>query len=582
MEKLTAFFTELVADNGKLGWQYLYPILGSCEQVRQDGYERITGAATGERGGDVVFAKYDEAANAAWIAFRGHPQPTTGSRRWFVDRDTVYMPMAQYNGVDIHEGFYTAYLHLQAALRRWLQGLESSPSRLHFTGHGWGAALATLAAWDLASEAPWAVDVVAWASPRVAGPSLRDRFLRLDHLRYVAFANNTDLVPLLPPARLSGPPAAARGLSDGAARALQVGFAHVAEPIHLDAPFAHGRTPSDEDILAHYSTTSPATRFQGLWDPSEHDPAVYKEGYSAFFRDARDVRRALRREYAPEFVEGCGAAFMAPLGAGGASAKDFAQQKLHRPPGQTARSAWAQGADQITAKLADLAQKLRGHAPDAVLGAGGLVEGLTSQVEARDADAIDRSVEGLADDALRLLAAFDTEERGADAAADLINYVGYGLHATLVAGLRVAARPHTAALLRKGRRLLEYCRPELEKVVQEAKSSEAAQDRLPAVPLVEETMSALWALGPCGGGSPPVIMDAVFEEMAKKGGAPHTRGWGGGGRLSSRGNVAGKISPPALVSDPPQLIPHCVSDPLPRSVWDHRSAGQPLSLDPER
>ncbi|NJL02150.1 MAG: lipase family protein [Spirulinaceae cyanobacterium RM2_2_10] len=104
----------------------------------------------------------------------------------------------------IHHGFANIYAKLSQATLAALESL--TPDRpLFVSGHSLGAPLSTLAALDIAQRVPALADqlrLYTYAGPRVGNPEFAEAHSQLIPNSY-RIANLADLVPLLPPVKIS-------------------------------------------------------------------------------------------------------------------------------------------------------------------------------------------------------------------------------------------------------------------------------------------------------------------------------------------------------------------------------------------
>ena len=147
------------------------------------------------------------------ISFRGSEEGRGEGaiRDWLLtDTDAILAPFAlSAEATDpapfVHRGFQRAYLAVRDALHAAVAE-EAGGERLYLTGHSLGAALATIAAVDLAEAQDRPVTLVTFGSPRVGSPA----FVQLARQRLQQswlVTQRGDPVPYLPP---EGPKRAAR------------------------------------------------------------------------------------------------------------------------------------------------------------------------------------------------------------------------------------------------------------------------------------------------------------------------------------------------------------------------------------
>jgi len=126
------------------------------------------------------------------VAFRG----TTDLRNWLTDLDARMLPWDQAQELPVHRGFLEAWLSIREDV---IYALRDIPlTKVWFTGHSLGGALAMLASYDLRYGPNVSAGLYTFGQPRVGGRQfaklynllLRDRAWRVVH--------REDLVPHVP------------------------------------------------------------------------------------------------------------------------------------------------------------------------------------------------------------------------------------------------------------------------------------------------------------------------------------------------------------------------------------------------
>jgi len=154
------------------------------------------------------------------VSFRG--TQSNSLRNWVIDLFYLHGTVTYKNltGVEVHKGFYDAYLRLRDQVLYSVQDLAKTYPQygLVVTGHSLGAALGTLCALDLVTaglEFPGGVTVINFGDPRVGNAAFAQLFNRWIPNAF-RMVNAKDIVPHLP--------------------LMSMGFHHVANEIweHLD------------------------------------------------------------------------------------------------------------------------------------------------------------------------------------------------------------------------------------------------------------------------------------------------------------------------------------------------------------
>lgn len=110
--------------------------------------------------------------------------------------------------IEVHTGFQRLYMSLRPKLIQYIELYR--PKTLMITGHSLGAALATLAAFDLANYGQRIHSIYTWASPRVGNPVFVSTFEKLvskasglPRAPVYRIANSADIVTMVPHPSLS-------------------------------------------------------------------------------------------------------------------------------------------------------------------------------------------------------------------------------------------------------------------------------------------------------------------------------------------------------------------------------------------
>jgi len=133
--------------------------------------------------------------NTVFVSLRG----TDNIEGWIQDAEFTQTSYPGVPNAMVHEGFLQDYLSLSYSIKSAVAKLSSGGiNRVIVTGHSLGAALATLAAVDLAQNASLSVEVINFGSPRVGNQAFATYANKI--LKSVKrFTWNRDLVPQLPP-----------------------------------------------------------------------------------------------------------------------------------------------------------------------------------------------------------------------------------------------------------------------------------------------------------------------------------------------------------------------------------------------
>jgi hypothetical protein len=153
-----------------------------------------------------AYAGYSHALAASVIAFRGTDSRSIynwaeNMRYWRTD---LPLPLPGAAGAMVHTGFFVSWNgsalapNLTAAAAALVAAHPAAP--LYVAGHSLGAALATVAAVDIAARLPPGADVrlVTFGSPRVGNAAFAS-FVRQSTTASTRVTHNRDIVPSVPP-----------------------------------------------------------------------------------------------------------------------------------------------------------------------------------------------------------------------------------------------------------------------------------------------------------------------------------------------------------------------------------------------
>src|ERR1700761_3602211 len=142
---------------------------------------------------------HNPATRTAFISFRG----TADLAEWIADIDAVpddYQPIKGFG--QVHSGFQDVYRLVRNNIATNLAAAAAGCHQILITGHSWGAALAVLAAPDVARNMPPNTiepRLITFAGPRVGVSDFAEEFnAAIESCDRVV--NFLDIVPLLPPA----------------------------------------------------------------------------------------------------------------------------------------------------------------------------------------------------------------------------------------------------------------------------------------------------------------------------------------------------------------------------------------------
>lgn len=126
------------------------------------------------------------------LAFRG--TETDKIKDWISD---LRVAKITFNGHKVHKGFYRAYQNVRRFILDHVNNLDKS-TQLYITGHSLGAALATLAAYDLLLHGFKISGVYTFGSPRVGDRKFAAAFNKKFEARCYRIINDSDIVCRVP------------------------------------------------------------------------------------------------------------------------------------------------------------------------------------------------------------------------------------------------------------------------------------------------------------------------------------------------------------------------------------------------
>lgn len=136
------------------------------------------------------------------VVFRG----TVSIQDWQADARIKQVPVASVLGPGVpgkvHTGFRDIYSSMQGALMDALAKIQNRYGNMHYvvcTGHSLGAALSTLAAYDihLRAQRQYMVSLITFGSPRVGNPEFVNGMAKEEIMSY-RMANDCDYVTTIP------------------------------------------------------------------------------------------------------------------------------------------------------------------------------------------------------------------------------------------------------------------------------------------------------------------------------------------------------------------------------------------------
>jgi triacylglycerol lipase len=198
MEFPTGITKELIVEAGDLVVQayaqYQLFLQGQSWIITGD-YDALVALAAAPSGPMAVkepfgFIARNKTTGTVFVIFRG----TESIEDWLSD---FIVTTKVHPWGEVEEGFYRIFAQC-AKLVRQVPGLTPAPSRVVFAGHSLGAALATLAAAEIAQMGfPGGVQLVTFAGPRVGDPVFADNFNKNIPCA-LRIVNTEDVVPTMP------------------------------------------------------------------------------------------------------------------------------------------------------------------------------------------------------------------------------------------------------------------------------------------------------------------------------------------------------------------------------------------------
>ena len=142
---------------------------------------------------------HNTASRTAFVSFRG----TADLKEWIADIDAIPDDYRTISGFgQVHSGFQDVYQLVRNNIATNLAAAVASCDQILITGHSLGAALAVLAAPDIAQNMPPNTiepRLITFAGPRVGVSDFAEKFNAAIESCF-RVVNFLDIVPLLPPA----------------------------------------------------------------------------------------------------------------------------------------------------------------------------------------------------------------------------------------------------------------------------------------------------------------------------------------------------------------------------------------------
>jgi triacylglycerol lipase len=133
-----------------------------------------------------------------WVVFRG----TQTKPEWSIDFSLNQVGLGGDVAINVHEGFYNAYLELQSQIVDVLRTNMTPNTVVYVAGHSLGAALSVFCAANLATSKDLPISDVrlyAFAPPKVGNQAFVDFVRNLPPVKELnLIANDADIVPLMP------------------------------------------------------------------------------------------------------------------------------------------------------------------------------------------------------------------------------------------------------------------------------------------------------------------------------------------------------------------------------------------------
>lgn len=174
---------------------YLYSLVSLLAYGVEFEVKDFMPGATFENKSSDTQGMFGTAYNTDWVvAFRGSEE--TGPEDWITDLKFIkqnYAYQTPYTNLKIHSGFMRAYQSIRPVVID--RATKSSLNNIVCTGHSLGAALATLAAFDIKNNLPNKnVSCYTYGSPKVGNNDFVKAYNKLVPNTY-RFVNGPDLVP---------------------------------------------------------------------------------------------------------------------------------------------------------------------------------------------------------------------------------------------------------------------------------------------------------------------------------------------------------------------------------------------------
>jgi len=149
-----------------------------------------------------AYAAWDSQTESILLVFRGTVNDSTSAfiANWGANLDySKKQPFVKYPEVDVHAGFWDAWLALRAQIVPLVSqmGKTYKTNMIRVTGHSLGAAMATNAAVELKLHYGWSTSVINFGSPRVG--DLEYHKLIHAEVPFWRVTQDDDLVVHLPP-----------------------------------------------------------------------------------------------------------------------------------------------------------------------------------------------------------------------------------------------------------------------------------------------------------------------------------------------------------------------------------------------
>jgi len=146
------------------------------------------------------YAAYSKANNQIVISFRG--TEANSIRNWITDLGfSKLTPFANYTGVQVHSGFYDAWLRIENDTLASLSELTSKypTATLIVTGHSLGGVFASFLGIRLSKIKAKTFYLYTYGTPRIGNQNWSNLFQSALFGRHFRVVNNRDIVPHNPP-----------------------------------------------------------------------------------------------------------------------------------------------------------------------------------------------------------------------------------------------------------------------------------------------------------------------------------------------------------------------------------------------